>query len=79
MITNEIRSKSRDEIVDEIDESSRELLNLRFQWEAGEVRNSAHYRRTKKNVARLKTILREKELGVNGHLHTDNNITKQKG
>jgi len=79
LITSEIRNKSREDILDEIDESRRELLNLRFQWEAGEVRNSAHYRRTKKNVARLKTILHEKDLGINGHLSTDNSVTKQKG
>ena len=36
-----MRMKSRQEILDEIDASSRELLNIRFQWQAGETRNPA--------------------------------------
>jgi len=61
---SEIRSKSDNEILDEIDEGSRELLNLRFQCEAGETKNSAQYKRIRRNIARLKTIKREKELGL---------------
>jgi large subunit ribosomal protein L29 len=43
----------------------RELLNLRFQWQVGELRNSAQYKQTRKDIARLKTVLRETELGIN--------------
>ena len=64
MTTSEIRSKSDTEILEEIDESSRELLNLRFQCEAGETKNSAQYKRVRRNIARLKTIIREKKLGI---------------
>ncbi|MGR3220472.1 MAG: 50S ribosomal protein L29 [Candidatus Anammoxibacter sp.] len=71
MIASEIRIKSREELLEEIEGSNRELLNLRFQWQAGEDRNSAEYKKTKRNVARLKTILHEKEKGINKHLYTN--------
>jgi len=44
---------------------NRELLNFRFQWQAGEVPNSAQYKQIRKDIARLKTVLREEELGIN--------------
>jgi large subunit ribosomal protein L29 len=65
---SEIREKSHQEIIEELDACKRELLNLRFQWQAGELRNSAQYRQIRKNVARLKTVLREAELGINTNL-----------
>lgn len=70
MKLDEIRSKSESEINEEIEGCNRELLNLRFQWEAGEVRNSAQYCKTKKTKARLKTILREMKTGINKNLLT---------
>lgn len=74
MIISESRNLSRKEILEEIDGNSRELLNLRFQWQAGESQNSAQYRKIKKNIAKLKTILREKGLGINKHLYTTGKI-----
>ena len=68
MKASEIREKLHQEILEELDACKRELLNLRFQWQAGELRNSAQYRQIRKNVARLKTVLREAELGINTNL-----------
>jgi len=65
---SEIREKSHQEILEELDACKRELLNLRFQWQAGELRNSAQYRQIRKDIARLKTVLREAELGINTNL-----------
>jgi large subunit ribosomal protein L29 len=65
---NEIRNKSRQEILDEINASRRELLNIRFQWQAGETRNPAQRKSIRRNIARLETILREMDLGINKHL-----------
>ncbi|MCP5005128.1 MAG: 50S ribosomal protein L29 [Planctomycetes bacterium] len=64
----EIREKLPNEMVEELDNLKRELLNLRFQWQAGELRNSAQYRYTKKDIARIKTVIREMELGLNREL-----------
>ena len=68
MKASEIREKPHQEILDELEACKRELLNLRFQWQAGELRNSAQYRQIRKDVARLKTVLREEELGINTNL-----------
>ena len=65
MKASEIREKSHQEILEELDGCKRELLNFRFQWQAGEIRNSAQYKQIKKDIARLKTVLREVELGIN--------------
>jgi large subunit ribosomal protein L29 len=60
----EIRSKSRQEILDEIEASRRELLNVRFQWQSGEIRNPAQRKDIKRNIAKMVTILREMDLGI---------------
>ncbi|MBU6391002.1 MAG: 50S ribosomal protein L29 [Planctomycetes bacterium] len=64
MKASEIRVKSRQEILDEIDACRRELQNVRFQWQAGETRNPAQRRSIRRNIARLETILREMDLGI---------------
>ncbi len=65
MKASEIREKSYQEIIDELEACKRELLNFRFQWQSGEIRNSAQYKQIRKDIARLKTVLRESELGIN--------------
>ncbi len=65
MKASEIRNKSSQEILEELEGCKRELLNLRFQWQVGELRNSAQYKQTRKDIARLKTVLREMKLGIN--------------
>jgi large subunit ribosomal protein L29 len=67
----EIRTKLREEILEELEGCNRELLNLRIQWQAGEMKNSSQYGRTRKDVARMKTVLREMELGTNKKLYSD--------
>ena len=69
MKVSEMRMKSRQEIVDEMDACRRELLNIRFQWQAGETRNPAQRRDIRRDVARLKTILREMDLSINTPLN----------
>ncbi|GJQ24702.1 50S ribosomal protein L29 [Candidatus Brocadia sapporoensis] len=65
MKVDEMRSKSRQELMNEIDASRRELLNIQFQWLSGETRDSAQRKEIKKNIARLNTVLREMTLGIN--------------
>ena len=73
MKTSEIRGKSRQEIMEEIDGCKRELFNLRFQWQSGELRNSSQYKKTRKDIAMMNTILREMEAGINNRLYTKEN------
>lgn len=53
------------EINDKIDELKTELFNLRFQLATGQLENTARIRQVKKDIARMKTIIREKELNIN--------------
>ncbi|MDO8125777.1 MAG: 50S ribosomal protein L29 [Candidatus Brocadiales bacterium] len=70
MKPGEIRTKLREDILAELEGSKRELLNLRIQWQAGELKNSAQYAKTRKKIARTKTILREIYLGINKRLYS---------
>lgn len=70
MKPEEIRVKSREEMLEELEGSRRELLNLRIQWQAGELKNSAQYSKARKDIARAKTLLREMELGINKKLYS---------
>lgn len=62
MKAKELRELSEDELKEKLGALSQELFNLRFQKATGQLGNSAMIPKTKKDIARLKTILREREL-----------------
>ena len=62
MKTNEIRKLSTEEINKKIAESKEELFNLRMKQATGALENPSRIRELRKTVARLKTILREREI-----------------
>ena len=62
MKTNEIRKLSTEEINKKIAETKEELFNLRMKQATGSLENPARIRELRKTVARLKTILREREI-----------------
>ena len=62
MKTNEIRKLSTEEINTKIAESKEELFNLRMKQATGNLENPGRIKELRKTVARLKTILREREI-----------------
>ncbi|NLO98176.1 MAG: 50S ribosomal protein L29 [Peptococcaceae bacterium] len=56
------RDMTDEELLKEIDAFKTELFNLRFQLATGQLDNPMRIREVKKNIARGKTILREREL-----------------
>ena len=62
MKTNEIRKLTTEEINKKIAESKEELLKLRFKQATGNLENPARIRELRKDVARFKTILKEREI-----------------
>jgi large subunit ribosomal protein L29 len=62
MKANKIREMSSNELEQKLLELKGELFNLRFQMATGQLENPMRVREVKKNIARIKTILREKEL-----------------
>ena len=63
MTNKEIRDLTNEEIVKKIDEMKEELFNLRFSQATGNLEKPSRIRELRKSVARMKTILRERELG----------------
>jgi len=61
---NEIRELTNEEITKKIEEYKEELFNLRFNQATGNLENPARIRELRKLIARMKTILRERELSV---------------
>ena len=59
---SEIRDLPNDEIERKLEETKEELFNLRFQNATGQLDNYKRLGQLRKEVARLKTILREHEL-----------------
>ena len=60
MKKKEIKKLSKDEILKNIDKFKKDLFNFRFQKISSQVTNPAKISETKKNIARLKTVLRRK-------------------
>ena len=58
----EIRVLSSEELKKQLDDSYRELFNLRFRLATRQLTNYNEIRNVRKRIARIKTILREREL-----------------
>ena len=59
-----LNEKTNDEIEGFLKKSKEELFNLRFQNATGQLDNSARLKAVKRDVARMYTVLRERELGI---------------
>ena len=60
-VNEQIRKMSVEEIEKKIEELKEELFNLKFQAALGNVEKPARQREIKKNIARMKTIITEKQ------------------
>jgi len=60
----EIRQYTDEELNKLLEEKKRQLMELRFQLSMGQLENYASIKQTKRDIARIKTILRERELGI---------------
>ena len=61
MKANEIRNLTTTEIEAKINELKDELFNLRFQLATGQLENTGSIREVRKGIARMKTIISERE------------------
>jgi len=57
----ELRQLTSSELVEKEQQLSQELFNLRFQFGTGRLENPMQIRKTKRDIARIKTILRQME------------------
>ncbi len=64
MHPREIRNLSQTEIARRLDEAHQELFNLRFQYATGQLKNTTRLSQVRREIARLRTILRERALAA---------------
>jgi len=61
---SEIRALTNEELLKKLEEAHQELFNLRFRLATRQLANHREIPRVKKTIARIETILRERELGI---------------
>ncbi|MBD0860969.1 50S ribosomal protein L29 [Gordonia sp. zg691] len=61
---NELRELNDADLVDRLKESKEELFNLRFQMATGQLDNNRRLRTVRREIARIYTVMRERELGL---------------
>ncbi len=59
MKANDLRTKSVDELKDSLFDLKKEAFNLRFQKASGQLANTARVREVRRDIARIKTVLRD--------------------
>ena len=64
MKANEIRKMSSEDLNNNVNELKNELFNLRFRLATGQLDNPSSIKNVKRDIARVKTIIRERELEV---------------
>jgi len=74
----ELRGKTRDELLDQLHGLYKELFNLRMRHASQELPNPLKIRSIKREIARIRTILREDELGKIKVLQPKQSQTKTK-
>ncbi len=62
MKASDIKDLSMEEMLRKLDDLKEELFNLRFQHETGQLENPQKMKQTKRDIARVKTIIKQSEL-----------------
>ena len=60
----ELRELTDEELTERLRESKEELFNLRFQGATGQLESHGRLRAVRKEIARIYTVMRERELGI---------------
>jgi large subunit ribosomal protein L29 len=71
----ELRELTDEELVLRVRESKEELFNLRFQMATGQLDNNRRLRTVRHDIARIYTIMRERELGLSAAPSEDDEVS----
>ncbi len=63
-VAADLRGLTQDDLVEKLREAKEELFNLRFQMATGQMDNNRRLRTVRTEIARIYTVLRERELGL---------------
>ena len=66
-----LRELADDQLINQLGEAKRELFNLRFQFATGQLTNLARIPQVKRDIARMNTVLREREIAAAEALVTE--------
>jgi len=61
LAASDLRARTPDELSDQLDTLGKEIFNLRFQRASGQLENTARVRQVRREIARIKTILGERQ------------------
>jgi large subunit ribosomal protein L29 len=64
MKLKDVRNLSNEELVSRLNDTREELMNLRFQVSTGSLTDYTRLRQTRRTIARMLTVIRERELGI---------------
>ena len=64
LAASELDALENERLLEELKKSKEELFNLRFQSATGQLENHGRLKAVKRDIARIYTILRERELGI---------------
>src|SRR5258708_40336333 len=64
LTAEQLRASSPEELSSKLAEAKEELFNLRFQGATGELESHRRLRAVRKEIARIYTVMRERELGI---------------
>ncbi|VAV90649.1 LSU ribosomal protein L29p (L35e) [hydrothermal vent metagenome] len=62
----DVRSKSAEQLCDELVSLKKEQFNLRFQQATGQLENTSNVRKVRRSIAQIKTVIRQKANDVKG-------------
>jgi len=78
MKASDIREQTREELEAKLNDIKKNLFNLKFQKAIGQLENTQAIGLMGKDIARLETLIREKELGINQDLEPKKTVRKKK-
>lgn len=67
----ELRNLGETELAEKLREAKEELFNLRFQAATGQLESHGRLRTVRRSIARIYTVMRERELGIIGPAEAD--------
>ncbi|GHD04589.1 50S ribosomal protein L29 [Zhihengliuella salsuginis] len=64
LAVEKLEGQTNEALVEELKKAKEELFNLRFQSATGQLENHGRLKSVKRDIARIYTVLRERELGI---------------
>jgi large subunit ribosomal protein L29 len=79
MRASDIREQTQEELEAKLTDTKKNLFNLKFQKAIGQLENTQAISNLSRDIARIETLIREKELGINQELIPKRTASKKKG